>query len=119
MRRFKIEVDGKVYDVKVKEMADDATVDRGMVEAPRADAQKEAAPRAKAEGGGIVAPMMGTIIDVLVRPGDEVEEGKVVAKLEAMKMEMNVVSDLKGTVKEVYVKKGENVQSGDQIISFE
>jgi acetyl-CoA/propionyl-CoA carboxylase biotin carboxyl carrier protein len=62
--------------------------------------------------GSVVAPMHGTIIKVLVRPGDVVESGDPVAILEAMKMETQLTAAAGGTVKGVEVETGDIVESG-------
>jgi acetyl-CoA/propionyl-CoA carboxylase biotin carboxyl carrier protein len=59
--------------------------------------------------------MQGTVVKVLVKPGDTVGAGQAVCVLEAMKMENNIVSELAGTVTEVRVKAGQSVGSGDVI----
>ncbi len=120
MRRFRVEIDGKVFEVKVEEVGSEEPPEVKLVasEAPRVETNISK-QKVKAEGNIIVAPMMGTIIDIFVKPGDKVKEGQPVAKLEAMKLEMDIVSDLRGKVAEVHVKKGASVQSGDLIISFE
>jgi len=62
--------------------------------------------------GTVVATMHGTIVKVLVRPGDVVESGHPVAILEAMKMETQLAAPAGGTVKSVDVEAGDIVESG-------
>jgi biotin carboxyl carrier protein len=59
--------------------------------------------------------MQGTVVKVMVKPGDAVEVGQVVCVLEAMKMENNIVSPVAGTVGEVRVQAGSSVGTGDVI----
>jgi biotin carboxyl carrier protein len=67
----------------------------------------------------IKAPIPGTIISVSVEPGDSVEIGQVVAKMEAMKMENNIMASSDGIVKTVDVKPGSSVLEGDVLITLE
>jgi len=62
--------------------------------------------------GSVVAPMHGTIIKVLVQPGEVIESGHPVAILEAMKMETQLTAPAGGTVKAVEVEAGDIVESG-------
>jgi hypothetical protein len=50
--------------------------------------------------------MAGKVIEIKVNVGDSVHEDDEVAVIEAMKMEMLIMSDTDGTVKEIKVKKG-------------
>ncbi len=59
----------------------------------------------------IKAPMGGKILDVKVKVGDTVNEGDEVVILEAMKMELPVVSEVSGTVKEVKCSQGDAVEA--------
>jgi acetyl-CoA/propionyl-CoA carboxylase biotin carboxyl carrier protein len=63
--------------------------------------------------GSVVAPMHGTILQVLVAPGDQVERGDPVAILEAMKMETHVSANAAGTVTDVRVQPGTVVEAGE------
>jgi len=56
--------------------------------------------------------MNGTIVDVKVKVGDKVTNGTVIAVLEAMKMENDIVSDRDGVVASINVTKGEAVETG-------
>jgi biotin carboxyl carrier protein len=63
--------------------------------------------------------MGGKVIDVLVNPGDTVEEGEEVVIIEAMKMEMPIVSDDAGTVKAVNCKTGDTVEADAVLVELE
>ena len=67
----------------------------------------------------INANMAGTVIEVLVNPGDSVSEGMDVVCLESMKMQMFIPSDDVGKVKEVKVSAGDFVNEGDTLIVLE
>ena len=67
----------------------------------------------------IVANMAGTVIEVLVKPGDTVSEDMDVVCLESMKMQMFIPSEMDGTVKEIKVNAGDFVNEGDTLITLE
>ena len=62
--------------------------------------------------------MPGTILDVKVNAGDSVTKGQVIAVLEALKMENDIVAPEDGKVAAVNVKKGDSVNTGDTIASL-
>jgi len=64
-------------------------------------------------GGRVVAPMQGTIVEVLVAVGDTVAAGQGICLLEAMKMENLVEAERSGVVAEVRVVAGDTVGAGD------
>ncbi len=63
----------------------------------------------------ILAPMPGTIINILVKEGDDVLEYQEVIVLEAMKMENAIPTPEAGKVKEIQVKVDDKV-STDQVL---
>ena len=67
----------------------------------------------------ITAPMGGKILDVKVSVGDTVSEDDEVVILEAMKMELPIVSTGSGTVKEIKCKKGDAVEADAVLIVLE
>jgi pyruvate carboxylase len=65
------------------------------------------------------SPMPGMVVDVKVKPGQEVKEHEKLIVLEAMKMEMTLTSPITGVVKEVYVHQRDRVEGGDLLIVFQ
>jgi acetyl/propionyl-CoA carboxylase alpha subunit/acetyl-CoA carboxylase carboxyltransferase component len=64
----------------------------------------------------VVAPMAGTVSQILAGPGDVVRRGQLLAVLEAMKMEQEVKAPLTGTVRTVEVIVGQVVQEGATLV---
>ena len=112
MKRYTITVNGNAYDVTVDEADGSAAPVAAPAPKKAAPAKKAAAP-AGAQGNATVnAHMNGTIVDVKVKVGDKVTNGTVIAVLEAMKMENDIVSDKDGVVASVNVNKGDAVETG-------
>ncbi|HIH43790.1 MAG TPA: pyruvate carboxylase subunit B, partial [Candidatus Methanoperedenaceae archaeon] len=104
---FRVEVDGDVFNVKVKPVGGAVAID-SVKEAPKgAQANTE---------GAVVAPMQGMVLKLKVKPNDKVAKGDVVAVIEAMKMENNVHSPAAGIVKEVCVREGATVSRSDLLM---
>ena len=66
----------------------------------------------------ITAPMPGKIFEVNVAPGDTVTVDQEVVILEAMKMEMPIVSPIAGTIESVKCHPGDVVQGGDILVTL-
>ena len=62
-------------------------------------------------GTPVTVPMVGKIVSVSVKAGDQVKEDDQVAVLEAMKMEMPIVAPVSGSIKEVCVIPGQEVEA--------
>lgn len=67
----------------------------------------------------IKAPMPGLILDIMVKPGDEVTVDTPLLILEAMKMENSILSPREGIIKSVSGEKGSTVDKGELLIEFE
>jgi len=68
---------------------------------------------------GVWAPVPGKIVNVMVKPGDKVDEGTPVVILEAMKMENELHAPKKGTVTAVFVKKGDQAEKGQLLLALD
>jgi acetyl/propionyl-CoA carboxylase alpha subunit len=71
------------------------------------------------EQSSLNAPMPGTVIRVLVGPGDRVQPRQALVVLEAMKMETPVVSPYEATVRAVHVSEGDRVAGGTVLVELE
>ncbi|MDI3527987.1 MAG: glutaconyl-CoA/methylmalonyl-CoA decarboxylase subunit gamma [Tenuifilum sp.] len=73
----------------------------------------------KLDDKNVTAFIPGTIVDVMVKPGQEVNEGDVLVILDAMKMHNRIIAPSAGKVKEVNVKPGDKVGKGFLLVSLE
>jgi biotin carboxyl carrier protein len=67
----------------------------------------------------IKSSMPGKIVKILVAEGDDVEQGRGLVVVEAMKMENEIKSPKAGVVKKVGVKEGEAVEAGALLVVVE
>ena len=72
-----------------------------------------------AEKSAVTSPMPGTVIKVLVAPGDRVAARDTLVVLEAMKMETPLVSPYDATVRAVHVAEGDRVSGGAILVELE
>jgi acetyl-CoA/propionyl-CoA/long-chain acyl-CoA carboxylase, biotin carboxylase, biotin carboxyl carrier protein len=78
-----------------------------------------AAVHTTAAAGDVVAPMQGTILEVLVEEGRRVEAGEGIVVLEAMKMETTIAAPKSGTVITVKVAPGDSTGAGELLATVE
>jgi len=120
LREVTAEVDGRLYQVKLWVPAGEAGGGGGPGAARRAPRRPRGAAGPAAVGtGSVTVPMQGTIVRVLVAPGEVVVQGQTVCVLEAMKMENAILADKDGTVSEVRVTEGDSVGGGDVVVVIE
>ena len=67
----------------------------------------------------IVAPLSGRVIEIMVKTGDRVRKDQVVAVLEAMKMDNELIAEAVGGVSSVNVNEGDIVPFGTTLITLE
>lgn len=67
----------------------------------------------------VVASMAGNVWKILVKEGDQVEEGQDVVILESMKMEIPIAVEVSGTVQSVKISEGDFVNEEDVLIVVE
>jgi acetyl-CoA carboxylase biotin carboxyl carrier protein len=67
----------------------------------------------------VTSMMAGVVIEILVKSGDQVEDGMDVAILESMKMQLPVQAGASGKVTAVKVNSGDFVNEGDTLLELE
>jgi acetyl-CoA/propionyl-CoA carboxylase biotin carboxyl carrier protein len=118
---YTVEVSGKRFEVKVIGPAGVGVGAAVNGTVPAAGARKP--PRRERAGGGggtgggdaLVSPIQGTVLKVAVEQGAAVEEGALVAVIEAMKMENEITAHKAGVVSELPVSVGAAVATGDTL----
>jgi pyruvate carboxylase len=70
-----------------------------------------------ANPGHVGAPMAGKVVELVVKEGEEVQEGQKLMVTEAMKMLNVIKAPSAGVVKKIHVAKGDDLAAGD--LSFE
>jgi oxaloacetate decarboxylase alpha subunit len=112
---YTVEVEGKSYTVTVANGGDVSAIAGTGSAAPAAGS---AAPVAATGGSPVNAPLAGTVVKVLVKPGQAVAEGETIIILEAMKMETSVSAPATGSIVEVRVQGGDSCAVGDVLVTL-
>ncbi|RFC62998.1 acetyl/propionyl/methylcrotonyl-CoA carboxylase subunit alpha [Fulvimarina endophytica] len=66
----------------------------------------------------LISPMPAVLMTLSVKEGDEVQEGQILAVVEAMKMENVLRAERSGTVEKISVKEGDSLAVDDVILEF-
>ncbi len=132
MKKLRITVEGKTYEVEVEILggAKVASISAPVAAAPApvaaapvvtpvaapAPAPKAAAPKAAA--GDVACPLAASVKSVAVSEGQAVKAGDLLVMLEAMKMDTPVNATADGTVSKIYVAAGQSVQEGQPLVAL-
>lgn len=114
---YTVSVNGKDFVVQVTDGGDISGIRPIGSNAAAAPAPADA-NLSSDDGEPQIAPLAGNIFKILVRPGDQVEEGQPVLILEAMKMETEVCAIRSGVIASVNVKAGDAVSVGDTLLTI-
>ena len=106
-KKYTVQVNGNTYQVAIANALDQLISDMGF-----------AVGIAK-QVNEIKAPMPGSILEISVVVGQEVQENDPLVILEAMKMENSFLSPRAGIIKLIAVTKGQAVEKGQLLIEFE
>ncbi len=128
----KVNVNGIPFEVELQKPINAAkhpTMTAPKVQAPQSAAAKPVAPQTATEtpatqpaaagaGHAIKAPLPGTITDIRVELGQQVNAGDVVLVLEAMKMQNNIEAEATGKIVSILVKPGDTVMEGSVLLTI-
>jgi pyruvate carboxylase subunit B len=112
---FEVEVEGEVFKVRVTAAAMAVTP---ASEGASGQASQAAPAPPRSSEGTVIAPMQGLIIKIPIKTGDDVKLGDVVAVLEAMKMQNDIVTPVAGKVRDIYVKEGQVVGPNQPLLAI-
>jgi biotin carboxyl carrier protein len=97
-----VHLDGRVYVIPV-------------ADGPRAAGRSDS----RVDEAALAAPMPATVVAVHVAPGQAVQRGDTLVRLEAMKMELAVTAPRDGRVRAVACRAGDLVQAGVPLVTLE
>jgi len=112
---FDVEVEGEVFKVRVSGAG--LSVMPAAASAP-ASGTNSSPSTPKITEGTVLAPMQGLIVKLPVKSGEDVKLGDVVAVLEAMKMQNDIVTTVAGKVNAIYVKEGQVVTPNQPLLAI-
>ncbi|MFC7360079.1 ATP-binding protein [Nocardioides astragali] len=121
----RLEVDGVATETRGHWSVDRPGAPRELwVDGPAMSARLREVPRFTdpadaVASGSLLAPMPGTVVDVITEAGAEVGAGDVVLVLEAMKMQHTVTAPHAGTVTDIHVEPGTQVAAGEVLAVVE
>jgi acetyl-CoA/propionyl-CoA carboxylase, biotin carboxylase, biotin carboxyl carrier protein len=118
-RDYKVEVSGKLFDVKVigEALAGGAAPAAGGRKPPKRE--RKSGGGASASSESLPSPLQGTVLKVAVEQGAEVTEGDLICVIEAMKMENEIAAHRAGKVTQLNVAEGAAVSAGDVLAVIE
>lgn len=146
-RQVKVTIEGKLFEVEIEDLTTSPikvmvngkpyivnnfeTVEEGVASASTRVAtsvpspvhqpvspKPAAQPANAASGNRFTAPMPGTVLDILVKPGDAVTVGQQLCLLEAMKMKSAIRSPREGIIASVEVTDKQRVAFGETLFIF-
>lgn len=134
MKKLRITLNEKVYDVVVEVLEDDESHYPGATLSPTAPGYPkkpvtaaEATPQPpsarrpvviQGPGSHILAPIAGTVTKILVEPQAQVKENQPLIVLDAMKMDTYINATRAGVVLAIDCKVGDSVQVGQKLLSL-
>ena len=106
MTKYRIKLNGKVYDMEVELVGENDSVQPVKTASPAAapaPVREKSTPKATVtpavaanQAGAVTSPLQGTIIKINAANGDAVKAGQTVIVLEAMKMQNDIAAPKDG-----------------------
>ena len=130
--KYTVRIEDTSYEVEIEDIHARPIIAR--VDGERFEVQPEASEEPKnvwigelpkpvaSQSGNIdelTAPLPGTIVEIFVKAGDEVEVGNVILVIEAMKMKNSIRSTRSGKIAEILVAVGQTVAHKQALVRFE
>jgi 3-methylcrotonyl-CoA carboxylase alpha subunit len=116
---LRLRLDGHVFEARAVHAGQDWQVSADGARAVLRLEEDLPAAADESAPGGLVAPMPGKVIALLVKPGTKVDKGAPLLILEAMKMEHTISAPADGVVKAIHFAAGEQVPEGAELLTLE
>lgn len=116
--KAKIEVNGTLYNIDIQadiKQLKTPTIIQPLVKEP----QKEIEKKPEGPKTEIKSPLPGIIINIFVKPGDEVKKDQTLFSLEAMKMENEIKAERDGVIVKVKVVTGQSVLQEEVVMEMD
>lgn len=109
-------VDGQVFEVNPEDKIQSAS----QKESPLLKPVEVSKPPSRSSAGAneMTAPLPGTVIEIFIKAGDQIEAGQVILVIEAMKMKNSIRSTRAGKITEVLVNAGQTVAHKQVLVRF-
>jgi acetyl/propionyl-CoA carboxylase alpha subunit len=106
-KKLKIEIEGEVFDIEIKDELDQVLEKMGFGSASNKQIKE------------IKAPMPGLVLEIAVADGQDVKDGDKILILEAMKMENSIMIHTNAKIKKIIVAAGQAVEKGQVLVELE
>ena len=131
--KVSVKIDDQTYEVEIQDInkrpivaiVDGETFEIHPETELVASPSSELAPVTTAEittrtntGKTLLAPLPGTVIEIFVLPGAQVETGQPVCVIEAMKMKNTIRTDRSGVIANVPISPGQSVKHKQVLVEF-
>lgn len=118
---IEMEVNGTHYSVEVLHELPQASKTPVLVRTavPVAGPSEKEISRQSTTGQVVRSPLPGMVTQVMVNPGDQVEKGAVLLRIEAMKMENEVRAERSCRITVVHVSPGSSVLQHDILLDVD
>ena len=116
-RVVRVEINDKLYRVRLLDLPEGARA----ASKPQAKAAPRLAKKDRsvaASGDDVTSPLHGVVVEIGVEQGAQVEQGQVVAVIEAMKMMNEIRAHKAGTAAKIHVAKGETVEAQSPLVTI-
>ncbi|WP_455206324.1 sodium-extruding oxaloacetate decarboxylase subunit alpha [Kaarinaea lacus] len=119
-RAFYINVDGTPEEIMVETLDEMVSVSDAAEAASALSRTSRGSKRPKAtQPGHVTTTMPGSVVDVLVKEGDNVKAGDPILVTEAMKMETEIPAPIDGSISKIHVTKGDSVNPDEILIEID
>lgn len=124
-RRFKVMVEGKVYEVEVEEILNENIENTPINYNIQKTFNNMPSPQSKNVNNQVLenkdmaivkAPLPGKIIKIIKNKGQEVQKGEAILLIEAMKMESEILAPKSGIIRDILILEGNIVNTGDHLV---